>query len=138
MTEQPTAVILTQRLSVGYSGKSVASIPDLDLVGGVVWHVTGPNGSGKTTLLKTLAGLLRPVAGQVERRCGIGSGGAIYIHSVPYLFAGSVRRNLTLAPSDAGQVQAVAETFGLSTLLEREATTLSHGEQRRLALARAI
>ncbi len=138
MTEQPTAVILTQCLSVGYSGKSVASIPDLDLVGGVVWHVTGPNGSGKTTLLKTLAGLLRPVGGQVERRCGIGIRGAIYIHSVPYLFAGSVRRNLTLAPSDADHVQAVAESFGLSTLLEREATTLSHGEQRRLALARAI
>jgi ABC-type molybdenum transport system ATPase subunit/photorepair protein PhrA len=138
MTEQPSPVILTRDLSVGYSGKAIASIPDLDLAGGVVWHVTGPNGSGKTALLKTLAGLLRPISGQVERRCAIGAGGAIYIHSVPYLFAGSVRRNLTLAHPGAGHVQAVADAFGLSTLLGREASTLSHGEQRRLALARAI
>jgi branched-chain amino acid transport system ATP-binding protein len=35
-------------------------------------------------------------------------------------------------------VRAVADAFGLSTLLGREAAMLSHGEQRRLALARAV
>jgi len=138
MTDHLSPVVRTRHLAVGYSGKAVAAIPDLDLLGGVVWHVTGPNGSGKTALLKTLAGLLRPVSGEVERRCGIGTGGAIYIHSAPYLFAGSVRRNLTLARPGDDEVRTVAEAFGLSTLLEREATTLSHGEQRRLALARAV
>ncbi|MEO8255907.1 MAG: ATP-binding cassette domain-containing protein [Acidobacteriota bacterium] len=128
----------TRHLKVGYAGKAVATIADLDLVGGVVWHVTGPNGSGKTALLKTLAGLLRPVAGTVDRRCGIGTGEAIYVHSVPYVFAGSVRRNLTLTHPSADEVLAVAAAFGLSTLLGREATTLSYGEQRRLALARAV
>ena len=48
-------------LALAIAGETLRRIPDLDLVGGVVWHVTGPNGSGKTTLLKTLAGLLRPV-----------------------------------------------------------------------------
>lgn len=131
-------VLRTRQLAVGYAGKAAATVEDLDLVGGVVWHVTGPNGSGKTALLKTLAGLLQPVSGRVERPCGMGRGGAIYVHSVPYLFAGSVRRNLELshpAPDAAG---AIAAEFGLSALLEREARSLSHGEQRRLALARAI
>lgn len=128
----------TRRLTVGYSGKAAAVIPDLDLVGGLVWNVTGPNGSGKTALLKTLAGLLRPVSGEVERGCGTGPQGAIYVHSVPYLFAGSVGRNLGLTRPRQEQLRAVADAFGLSPLLEREATTLSHGQQRRLALARAL
>lgn len=138
MIDIQSPVVRTRQLTVGYSGKAAATVPDLDLVGGLVWHVTGSNGSGKTALLKTLAGLLRPVSGRVERRCGMGRRGAIYVHSVPYLFAGSVRRNLGVTHPRQGNVQEVADAFGLSALLEREATTLSHGQQRRLALARAL
>ncbi len=131
-------VLRTRQLTVGYAGKAAATVEDLDLVGGVVWHVTGPNGSGKTALLKTLAGLLQPVSGRVERPCGMGRQGAVYVHSVPYLFAGSVRRNLDLSHPAPEEARAIAAEFGLSALLEREARSLSHGEQRRLALARAI
>lgn len=138
MSDLRSPVVKTRQLTVGYEEKAAATVPDLDLVGGVVWHVTGPNGSGKTALLKTLAGLLRPISGEVERRCGMGRGGAIYVHSVPYLFSGSVRRNLEVTHPTQEHVQVIADTFGLSALLEREATTLSHGEQRRLALARAL
>lgn len=137
MTGTPHPLVSTRDLIVGYSGKPAATIPDLDLGGGCVWHVTGSNGSGKTALLKTLAGLLAPIAGHVERRCGRGRNGAIYVHSVPYIFSGTVNRNLSLAGPDAGDVAAVVAAFSLSALLEREAATLSHGEQRRVALARA-
>jgi ABC-type transport system involved in cytochrome c biogenesis ATPase subunit len=130
-------LVRTRNLIVGYAGKAVAAIPDLDLVGGLVWHVTGSNGSGKTTLLKTLAGLAKPVSGAVERRCRMGAHGAIYVHSAPYLFVGSVRRNLTLAQPHH-DVRVIADAFGLSRLLDHEATRLSHGQQRRLALARAL
>ena len=131
-------VVYTRHLSVGYAGIVAATIPDLDLAGGLVWHVTGANGSGKTALLRTLGGLLPPVAGHVERRCRMGMGGAIYVHSTPYMFAGSVRRNLTLTHPHPNDVQSVVEAFGLSSVLDRTATTLSHGQQRRLALARAL
>ena len=138
MTDHLDPVVRTRGLTVGYSGTAAAVISDLDIVGGLVWHVTGSNGSGKTALLKTLAGLLRPVFGHVEGRGGMGPGGAIYVHSVPYLFAGTVRRNLTLVHPHPTDVQAVAEAFGLTALLDRQATKLSHGQQRRLALARAL
>jgi len=137
MTASET-LIHARGLSVGYQNSAATAVPDLDLSSGLVWHVTGPNGSGKTALLKTLAGLLPPIAGRLERHLGKGSRGAIYVHSTPYLFSGSVRRNLALARPSRQQVESAAGTFGLSSMLDRDAGKLSHGEQRRVALARAI
>ena len=138
MTAVQPPVLTTWELRVGYAGKQVAAIPDVGLSGGVIWHVIGPNGSGKTALLKTLAGLLPPISGRVDHRPAMGPHGAIYVHPVPYMFGGSVRHNLALTRPPRDHVQAVAHAFGLSSFLEREATLLSHGEQRRLALARAL
>jgi len=138
MTGAGTTLIRTRGLSVGYGTSSAAVVPDLDLLAGIVWHVTGPNGSGKTALLKTLAGLLRPIAGRLEHQLDKGSGGAVYVHPTPYLFSGSVRRNLWLARPSPGRAEHAAGSFGLSPLLDRDAARLSHGEQRRVALARAI
>ena len=134
----PETLIHARDLSVGYRRSAAARVPDLDVSAGSVSHVTGPNGSGKTALLKTLAGLLRPISGRLEHRLGRGFRGAVYVHSTPYLFSGSVRRNLSLARPSRQHLDAVAATFGLSLLLERDAATLSYGEQRRVALARAI
>jgi ABC-type transport system involved in cytochrome c biogenesis ATPase subunit len=138
MTRDEPPVVRTRNLVVGYAGKAAAAIPDLDLVGGLVWRVTGSNGAGKTALLKSLAGLLAPVSGHVERRCAMGAGGVIYVHSVPYVFAGRVRRNLMLARPRQDDLQRIADGFGLSSLLDCDASLLSHGQQRRLALARAL
>lgn len=133
-----TPLVRVRGLSVGYQGSAAAVVPDVDLSSGVVWHVTGPNGSGKTALLKTLAGLLRPTAGRIERPLDKGSRGAIYVHSTPYLFSGSVRRNLSLGRPSRQHLETAAGAFGLEPLIDRDASKLSHGEQRRVALARAI
>ncbi len=138
MTDEATPVARTRNLVVGYAGVAAAAIPDLDFIGGVVWHVTGSNGAGKTAFLKTLAGLLPPIAGRVERQCAIGLRGAIYVHSMPYLFAASVRRNLMLARPRQDDLRVVADAFGLLPLVDRDASMLSHGQQRRVALARAL
>jgi ABC-type transport system involved in cytochrome bd biosynthesis fused ATPase/permease subunit len=137
MTSADRTLIRTRDLLVGYR-RAAAAVPDFDLSPGLVWHVTGPNGSGKTALLKTVADLLRPIAGRIERGVGRRSCRAIYVHSTPYLFAGSVRRNLSLARPAREDLESAAVTFGLSPMLDRDAAILSHGEQRRVALARAI
>jgi len=137
MTRADRTLIRTRDLLVGYR-RVAAAVPDVDLSPGLVWHVTGPNGSGKTALLKTIAGLLQPIAGSLERRFAQRSCRAIYVHSTPYLFAGSVRRNLSLARPAREHLESAAATFGLGPMLDRDATILSNGEQRRVALARAI
>jgi ABC-type transport system involved in cytochrome c biogenesis ATPase subunit len=131
-------LLRTRQLSIGYLSAVVASVADIDFAAGSIWQITGPNGSGKTTLLKTLAGLLAPVAGRVERACGTGRGGAVFVHSMPYLFAGTVRRNLRLSRAGEDALRQAAAEFGLEPLLDLPARTLSHGQRHRVALARAL
>ena len=128
----------TRGLAVGYDGRAVATVPDLTLGPDAVSLVTGPNGSGKTTLLKTLAGLLPPVAGGIFPAPRQGPGGAIFVHSTPFLFAGSARSNLQVAAHRHGDVERTASEFGLSGVLDLPVTTLSHGQRQRVALARAV
>ncbi len=130
-------VLGTQGLEVGYNGRAVALIPDLVFGPGRVWLVTGPNGSGKTTLLKTLAALLPPVAGRVAPAVGRGPGAAVFVHSTPFLFRGTVRHNLALPGSTPAALEAIAREFGLDDRLEEPVLQLSHGMRQRTAVARA-
>ena len=54
-----------ERLAVGYGGQPVLSDLNAEIARGDSIGLLGANGSGKTTLLKTIAGVLRPLAGQV-------------------------------------------------------------------------
>jgi ABC-type multidrug transport system ATPase subunit len=130
--------LATRGLTVGYRGRGVATIPDLTLGPDAVWLVAGPNGSGKTTLLKTLAGLLPPVAGGVFPEPVQGPGGAIFVHSTPFLFAGSARTNLQLSARRHADIDRAASEFGLGAVLDLPVTSLSHGQRQRVALARAV
>ena len=139
MSGDRDVVLRTHGLAVGFAGGPPIRVGDVALPSGTVLHVTGPNGSGKTALLKTLAGLLPARAGRVERRHpGAGRGGAVYVHPVPYLFAASVERNVAMCRPSRERFANAVDVFGLERLLDRNAPTLSHGEQRRVALARAI
>lgn len=124
-------------LVVGHRGREIARIPNLEITPDRAWIVSGSNGSGKTTLLKTLAGLLPAVSGSIEPHPAPGEGGAVFVHSTPVLFPGTVRSNLSLtaAPAD---VATIATTFGLSEWLDRSVAELSHGIRQRTSIARAI
>jgi ABC-type multidrug transport system ATPase subunit len=126
-----------QNLQIGYDSRAIAAVDDLTLTPDRIWMVHGPNGSGKTTLLKTLAGLLPPVAGVVAPRLPHGKDGAVFVHSVPVLFRGTVRDNLRVI-AHAPQVETIAREFDLSQWLDVAAAELSHGLRQRASLARAV
>ncbi len=59
--------VICRDLVVGHSGRPVAGPVTLELPPGRIVIIQGPNGAGKTTFVRTLLGLLRPIAGRVER-----------------------------------------------------------------------
>ena len=124
-------------LVIGYAGRAVASVPNMELGADRVWLVTGPNGSGKTTLLKTLAGLVPPVTGSISPRPVPGAGGSVFVHATPVLFRGTVRSNLAVTADQAG-VESAAAAFGLTDWLDRPVRELSQGIRQRTSIARAI
>jgi heme exporter protein A len=124
-------------LVIGYDSRPLARVRDFDLAPGRVTVVTGPNGAGKTTLLKTLAGLQAPLSGTVRPRLGRGPGGAVFVHSRPFLFSGTVKRNMRLQAGGEGRARAALRAFEVEPLWDREARYLSHGQLQRVALARA-
>ncbi|MFQ5512984.1 MAG: ABC transporter ATP-binding protein [Myxococcota bacterium] len=118
-------------------------VDELELRRGEALAVLGPNGAGKSTLLRALAGLEPPAAGRVERGA---EGPVTLVFQRPIALAGSVEHNLRVAIRAARLRGAAArrrvyeslEHFGILTLASRRASTLSGGELRRLALARAF
>jgi ABC-type Fe3+/spermidine/putrescine transport system ATPase subunit len=115
----------------------------LDLCAREALVILGPNGSGKSTLMRTLAGLERPASGRVD--C-LATGPVTMVFQSPAPFAGSVAHNVRVgflgkkcssAERGARVVEAL-ERFKIDHLAEHRAATLSGGEMRRLALARAF
>jgi len=125
----------------------------LELQGGFCKLLTGPNGSGKSTLLQICAGLEKP--DQAELSLGVGMipwkrcrrsllEKTVYLHQHPYMFEGSVTRNLAYAlPGNIThkerleRIEQGLEWAGLAPIADTRAKSISGGEKQRVALARA-
>jgi len=105
--------------------------------GEAVW-LRGPNGQGKTSLLRLVAGLSRPVAGQVDvhaARVYIGHQPAIKDDLSVLEALGFLARLHDLPAHDTALVQAL-DAWGLKAKRHALVRTLSQGQRRRVALAR--
>ncbi len=119
------------------------NVPSLDLCAGEVCVILGPNGAGKSTLLRALAGLEKSVARESLR---VPDGPVTLVFQRPAALSGSVHFNISAALLGKGiprdeqrrQISAALARFGIEHLSEQDARTLSGGELRRLALARAF
>ncbi|AGZ42299.1 thiol reductant ABC exporter subunit CydC [Actinoplanes friuliensis] len=119
----------------------------LDLRAGSRVAVLGPSGGGKSTLAAVLAGLLDPRSGTVT-----GTGHTVLVgDETDHVFASTVRENLRLArpgATDTELLGALARVglddwarglpAGLDTWVGAGGSTISGGQRRRLATARAL
>jgi branched-chain amino acid transport system ATP-binding protein len=116
----------------------------------------GPNGAGKTTLVNVMTGFDRPSSGAVEledrditgwspNRRGRAGLARTFQHSRPFR-ALTVRENVEVAALGVGASardarQRASTLLGLLDLekqAERPSSTLAHGDERRLGVARAL
>ena len=128
------------RLSGVDAGHDRAVLRAFELEGrqGEVVAVTGLNGSGKTTLLRVIAGLLKPLRGQVLRPAGR----IAYLPQDPaaLLHQPTLRQEveLTLRWSGGGDPEPFLAEMGLAGLAGRYPRDLSGGERQRAAIAAVI
>jgi branched-chain amino acid transport system ATP-binding protein len=142
-------------LTAGYSRVPVVKDVSLDLALGEVVLVMGPNGAGKSTLVKAITGQLPLISGRVsiedtdvskmreEDRVARGIG---YVPQRRDVFGPlSVLENLQMgafrvpAKEVSGRIAEVLELFpALPALTKRHAKTLSGGERKMVAIARAL
>jgi len=134
-----TTVVEAIEVAVGYDSRLVADVGTFRMQADRLTVVTGPNGSGKTTLLKTLAGLLSPIRGRIVPQLPPGTGGAVFVHSTPYLFAGTVLHNAKLTSiGDEQRARDALRALGVEQLSTKDVRRLSTGERQRVAIARAL
>lgn len=160
----PVAPVQVSRIhfrsvSFAYPNRSIA-IHDLHLQArvGEVLALVGPSGAGKSTLMNLLLRLYEPTAGQILfddvnichyglsslRRC------IAIVPQESMLFNMSIRDNISIGagPVSDARIQAAATLAGAhdfitrlpdgyDTVISERGGTLSGGQQRRLAIARA-
>ena len=153
-TDGSDPILRITGLFVRYGAITALRGLDLEVRAGEIVAIVGPNGAGKSTLLSTIAGALKPQAGQVVFR-GVPVGGVTEdvvrrgIALVPegrHVFARmTVLENLRLGATirrDAAVARDMDTFFDRFPLLARRknqlAGQLSGGEQQQLVICRAL
>ncbi|MFZ4542030.1 MAG: ABC transporter ATP-binding protein [Rickettsiales bacterium] len=149
-------MLTIKNLKAGYDGKAVVEIAELSLSAGEHCLILGKSGSGKTTLLYALAGILKPLAGDItlgtQAITALSSSaldsfrgkniGIIYqtLHMAAAL---SVLENILLVqyaagvPQDMAKAEKLLASLGLLDHRHKKPEELSVGQQQRVAIARA-
>lgn len=152
-------IISTERLSVGYSKRTVIDGVDISVNSGEILTLVGPNGAGKTTLLKTLVRQLAPLSGSVVV-CGKNfddMNGAEFSRNVSALMTERLHTELMtcrdvvsqgryphtgrlgiLSENDRRAVDSALELVGAAELADLDIRRISDGQRQRVLLARAI
>ena len=137
-------MIRISQLSVQRNGHTICTVPDLTVEAGERVVIVGDNGAGKTTLLRVVVGLERNYNGVC--RVDAAWRDIAFVHQHPFLFRGTVLSNVTYGlcarrvSRNTARRQALywLDRLGVARLADANSQTLSGGERRRVALARAL
>jgi ABC-type phosphate transport system ATPase subunit len=146
------ACISVKNLKKSLDGKQVLRGVNLEVNKGEIMAVVGPSGSGKSTLLRCLNRLIEMDGGKVifegkdikslptvtlRRKI-------VLVHQESAMFEGTVSENVSFGPALIGEVdpahinKCLAEAGLFSEFGKKDASKLSGGEKKRVALARAL
>ncbi len=149
-------MLRVKNLTTGYDGVAVVFDVSISVDEGELVAIVGSNGAGKSTILRTISGLLKPIAGEIEflgkpihrlTAHDIVRLGIAHVPEGRHVFGKmSVKDNLLMGAytlKDRTKInKLLSEVFELfPRLKEREnqkAETLSGGEQQMLAIGRAL
>jgi ABC-type Mn2+/Zn2+ transport system ATPase subunit len=147
-----SALIILERVAVGYSGGAVLSEVSVSIARGDSVGLLGANGSGKTTLLKTIAGVLpaisgqmrfgegkRPVIGYVPQRESIDQ--AFMLSSLEIVLMGACGRvgpGRFLGHGEREFARECLKRTGADDLQHRRFAELSGGQKQRVLIGRAL
>ena len=151
-SSSPSHAVEVVGLQKGYGDLPVLWDLDLSLEWGEFLVLFGANGSGKTTLLRTLSGQARPDAGTVRiaghdlrrrpraarRQVGVVSHSGFLYDDLTCTENLTFYGRLYSVEDLKSRVAETLERVGLSQRADRRVRSLSHGMQKRLAIARAI
>jgi ABC-type multidrug transport system ATPase subunit len=149
----PKELAKLDHLAVGYD-KPLISDVTTSINSGEIIAILGPSGIGKTTLIRTIAGLIAPLEGSVERLVPKRGGLGYIPQSLGLARHMSVKANVELGarcrtsiwhPAIAPlprqlrkDVEEAIEKLGILEHLNDPVRILSGGQQRRVATARAL
>ena len=144
-------------LNHSYDDEVSISFPDWEVAEGHHAIILGSSGCGKTTLLHLIAGLMSPMAGNLQvagqdmaqiskskldqfRGENIG-----IVFQKPHLVRSlSVKENLLLSQylahqkTDSKRVEEVLEKLGIAELAKRKVHQISQGQAQRVSIGRAV
>src|SRR5207248_3604943 len=146
------AALAFRDLTLGYERHPAVHHLDGVVERGALLAVVGPNGAGKSTLFKRIAGMLRPLAGAIER-------GGLRAQDIAYLpQAAEIDRSFPINAYDlvamglwrrtglfggigaaaAGNIEEALAAVGLTGFETRAISTLSGGQMQRVLFARLL
>ena len=136
-------MITINEITIVRDGREIIYDYSEQIPAGSITAILGPNGSGKSTLLAAIAGDIAPVKGTITiddlhpiltSPAQLAQIRAVAIQNQSYTLGFSVQQIIEMA----GLAQDVMQALELTSLADRQVTTLSGGEAQRVSIATAI
>ena len=145
-------ILFVKDLAVGYEDELISKI-NLEIRAGEIIAIVGPSGIGKTTFLRTVAGLVRPLGGEIFRNAPKRGGIGYIPQKLGLVRHTSVYHNVDIGARSGTpfwsepltwfqrrhtRVIDAINRMGLAEKLKEPVRRLSGGQQRRVATARTL